>query len=287
MKSRTSSPAREGWQGWDAYAPFYDWENAQTLGRRDVPFWRRVASNTRGRVLELGCGTGRVSRPLARAGVNLVGIDRSAPMLERAIRRNNVLRHSRQVLNPTVRQAQGAPSVSRGKPRIPLEFVRGDIRALPFRARSFAMVLAPYGILQSLIRPRDLTATLASVADVIAPGGTFGIDLVPDVPKWREYENRVQLRGKSRGAQITLVESVRQDRVRHLTTFEQCYIERRASHAREHRFELTFRTLTVAQMSRQLERAGFAVEAVLGDYRGRPWDDRADVWIILARRRQD
>ena len=49
-------------------------------------------------------------------------------------------------------------------------------------------------------------------------------------------------------------------------------------------FELTFRTLSVAEMSRQLERAGFRVDAVLGDYRGRPWDDRAEVWIILARR---
>ena len=76
-------PAREGWQGWDEYAPFYDWENAQTLGRRDVPFWRRVASAAGGPVLELGCGTGRVSLPLARAGVELVGIDRSAPMLAR------------------------------------------------------------------------------------------------------------------------------------------------------------------------------------------------------------
>jgi hypothetical protein len=37
-------------------------------------------------------------------------------------------------------------------------------------------------------------------------------------------------------------------------------------------------------MSRQLERAGFHVDAVLGDYGGRPWDDRADVWIILARK---
>ena len=27
-----------------------------------------------------------------------------------------------------------------------------------------------------------------------------------------------------------------------------------------------------------------AVEAVLGDYRGGPWDERADVWIMLARR---
>jgi ubiquinone/menaquinone biosynthesis C-methylase UbiE len=246
---------REGWQGWDEYAPFYDWENAQTLGRRDVAFWRRVARKAGGPVLELGCGTGRVSRPLARGGVDLVGIDRSAPMLERAKR------------------------VKR------LRLIRGDIRALPFGARAFPMVIAPYGILQSLIRPKDLTATLASVARVIAPGGTFGIDLVPDVPKWREYENRVQLRGRARGAQLTLVESVRQDPKRHLTMFEQTYIERRGARTREHRFDLTFRTLTVRQMTLQLERAGFLVDAVLGDYLGRPWDDRADVWIIMAKKR--
>ena len=32
----------EGHEGWDDYAPFYDWENARTLGRRDVPFWLRL-----------------------------------------------------------------------------------------------------------------------------------------------------------------------------------------------------------------------------------------------------
>jgi ubiquinone/menaquinone biosynthesis C-methylase UbiE len=256
---------REGWQGWDTYAPFYDWENAQTLGRRDVAFWRRVAAKAKGPVLELGCGTGRVSVPLARAGVDLIGIDRSAAMLDRATAR---------IAKSRTRRLAGS-----------LAMVRGDIRQLPFDDGAFPMVIAPYGILQSLIRPRDLTATLASVARVVAPGGTFGIDLVPDVPKWREYENRVQLRGRARGAQLTLIESVRQDRRRHLTTFEQTYVERRGSHLREHRFDLTFRTLSVRQMTRQLERAGFHVDAVLGDYRGRPWDDRADVWILMAKKR--
>jgi plasmid replication initiation protein len=37
-------------------------------------------------------------------------------------------------------------------------------------------------------------------------------------------------------------------------------------------------------MTRRLEGAGFEIEAVLGDYRGGPWDERADVWIILARK---
>jgi ubiquinone/menaquinone biosynthesis C-methylase UbiE len=256
---------REGWQGWDAYAPFYDWENAQTLGRRDVAFWRRVASKADGPVLELGCGTGRVSLPLARGGVELVGVDRSEQMLARA--RKQILRSS----NPQLLKS--------------LRLVRADIRQLPFEDETYPMVIAPYGILQSLIRPKDLTAALASVARVIARGGAFGIDLVPDVPKWREYENRVQLRGRARGAQLTLIESVRQDPKRHLTTFEQTYIERRGTHVREHRFDLTFRTLSVRQMTRQLERAGFRVDAVLGDYRGRPWDDRADVWIIMAKKR--
>jgi hypothetical protein len=163
--------------------------------------------------------------------------------------------------------------------------VRGDIRALPFEAGAFPMVIAPYGILQSLIRPRDLTATLTSVARVLGGGGGFGIDLVPDVPKWREYQNRVQLRGRAGGSQLTLIESVRQDPKRHLTTFEQKYVERRGGQTREHRFDLTFRSLSVRQMTGQLERAGFRVDAVLGDYRGRPWDDRADVWIILAKKR--
>jgi len=145
------------------------------------------------------------------------------------------------------------------------------------------MVLAPYGVLQSLIRERDLRATLESVAHVLRRGGTFGIDLVPDVPNWREYDGRVQLVGRTRGGgRLTLVESVRQDPGRHLTTFDQRYVERRGGHTTEHCFELTFRTLSIPQMRRRLERAGFRVKTVLGDYGGQPWDARADVWILLA-----
>jgi SAM-dependent methyltransferase len=265
---------REGWKGWDEYAPFYDWENARTLGRRDVPFWRRVASQAPGPVLELGCGTGRITIPLARAAIDIVGIDRSAPMLERARTRAARLKDSRYT-NDVGRAFQASRT---------LRLVRGDIRALPFAAASFSMVIAPYGILQSLTRARDLAATLQSIAHVLPSGGTLGLDLVPDVPNWREYQNRVQLRGRSRGSHLTLIESVSQDRVRRLTTFEQRYVERRGRDTREHRFELTFRTLSVPQMTRELERAGFALDSVLGDYRGRPWDARADVWIILAKK---
>ena len=72
---------------WDDYAPFYDWENARTMGRRDVAFWRGLAARERPPVLELGCGTGRVLMPLARAGVRAVGVDLSAAMMAQAVTR--------------------------------------------------------------------------------------------------------------------------------------------------------------------------------------------------------
>jgi SAM-dependent methyltransferase len=252
----------EGWHGWDDYAPFYDWENARTLGRRDVPFWLRMTGAVRGPVLELGCGTGRVTMPLAHEGVHVVGIDRSAEMLVRARRRVR-------------RQRRGT---------VP-DLVRGDIRHLPFPDAGFQMVMAPYGILQSLLSERDLKATLAEVGRVVEPDGIFGLELVADLPAWGEYARRISLRGR-RGAtgSVTLVESVRQDRAKGLTIFDQEFIERRGRTTRRHRFALTFRTLSVRQMTRRLEAAGFAVEALLGDYQGGPWDPRADVWIILARK---
>jgi len=257
-------PPFEGWEGWDDYAPFYDWENARTLGRRDVGFWQRLASGVRGPVLELGCGTGRIAVPLARAGINLVGIDRSGRMLVRAAKRAAAIRSRRR---------------RRGK----LALVRGDIRHLPFAAERFGFVIGAYGILQSLLSDRDLAATLRSAARVLKPGGLLGIDLVPDVPRWREYKDRVQMRGRMRGGtHLTLIESVRQEPGKRRTTFEQRYVERRGRAVREHHFELSFRTLTVPEMRRRLERAGFRVRAALGDYRGRAWDERADVWILLA-----
>ena len=253
----------EGWHGWDEYAAYYDWENAQTVGRRDIAFWKRMASAARGPVLELGCGTGRVALPVARDGATVVGIDRSQPMLDRARKR--------------VRRAGLQDQV---------QLIRGDIRHLPFPDKSFPLVMAPYGILQSLLVERDLTKTLAAVSRVLTKKGTFGLELVADLPAWDEYSKRISMRGKRgpNGRPIALVESVIQDRARQITRFEQEFIEGRGKSAVRKKFGLAFRTLTVPQMVRRLEKAGLEVSALLGDYQGGPWDLRAEVWIILARR---
>jgi SAM-dependent methyltransferase len=254
----------QGHEGWDDYAPYYDWENKQTVGRRDIAFWQRLAAGAGRRpILELGCGTGRVALPLARHGSRMVGIDRSASMLTRARTR-----------------AQRMKLQSR------VQLIRGDIRHLPFPDHTFPLVMAPYGILQSLLDEAVLRATLADVNRVLARGGTFGLELVADLPAWDEYANRTTLRGERgpHGKPIKLIETVRQDRRNHITRFEQEFVEGRGRNQTRRKFKLAFRTLTVPQMVGRLERAGMEVAALLGDYQGGPWDLRAEVWIILARK---
>ena len=102
------------------------------------------------------------------------------------------------------------------------------------------MVLAPYGILQSLLRERDLDgdARRRSRASCSPAASSASISC-------RTCRTGANTGTRSRcaadaagGAHLTLVESVRQDRRRHLTIFEQRYRgAARAVARREHRFD--------------------------------------------------
>ena len=201
--------------------------------------------------------------PVAKQGATVIGIDRSASMLERARRR--------------VRRARLGSRVM---------LIRGDIRQLPFPDRTFPLVMAPYGILQSLLDERVLSATLKDVRRVLTRTGTFGLELVADLPAWDEYSNKVTFRSARgpHGRPIALVESVKQDRRNRITRFEQEFVEGRGKSATRRKFSLAFRTVSVPEMVRRLQKAGLEVTSLLGDYQGGPWDLRAEVWIILARR---
>lgn len=246
---------------WDQYAPFYDWENRRTIGSSDLEFWSRAATGAQGPILELGCGTGRVSVPLATSGVPVVGVDFSMPMLRRARTR-----------------ARKAALGSR------LRLVRSDIRALPFAPDAFGTVIAPYGVVQSMPGADALAAALHAVARVLAPGGSVWIDLAVEVPRWPEYRNRVRWRQpKDSTRDATLVESVRQDRAKRMTIFRQVYTQRRRRGTIKRDFELCFYTPSLSQLRSQLASAGLVMEPPR-DYDGRAWHSRSDTLVVRAKK---
>jgi SAM-dependent methyltransferase len=109
----------------------------------------------RGPVLEIGVGTGRMALPLVAAGVPVVGVDLSAPMLARL-------------------RAKAAGS---GAGPAPLPAVAlGDATALPFASGGVAAGL----VCHVLHLIPDWRAAVAELARVVRPGGVVLVDLGGD-----------------------------------------------------------------------------------------------------------
>ena len=83
----TSSPST-----YDRIARFYDVDMAQNMRFDDVAFYAHECARQRGRVVEVGCGNGRILLPLMREGHDAYGIDASAQMLRELARKASALR---------------------------------------------------------------------------------------------------------------------------------------------------------------------------------------------------
>jgi SAM-dependent methyltransferase len=117
----------------------------------DIPFYVELALACRGRVLEVGVGSGRIAVPVALAGVPVVGVDSSPVMLELARRRA---------------EPHG----------VELELVEADMRALPDVGR-FALVIVPFRAFLHLRDDAERLAVLRSLYDRLEPGGTLAFDV--------------------------------------------------------------------------------------------------------------
>lgn len=138
----------------DAYAEYYDllYRDKDYAGEASyvLDLMRSMAPSA-GSVLELGCGTGGHAHELARHGLEVVGVDLSERMLERARARE--------------------PGSAAGK----LEFLQGDVRALRL-ARQFDCVLALFHVASYQTSNEDVEALLRTAAAHLKPGGAFIFD---------------------------------------------------------------------------------------------------------------
>lgn len=147
---------------YDLIAAFYDEDMGRNTDARDVAWYvaqAGAAARAAGGapVVELGCGTGRVTLPLAAAGLEIVAADRSAPMI-----------------GELARKAAAAGLAHRIAPVV-LDMGR------PALAGRFAAVLCPYSAFGYLIEDEDRGRLLDWVRAALLPGGVFLLDMfVPD-----------------------------------------------------------------------------------------------------------
>ena len=236
---------------YDVLAEFYD-HIPPYVARSDVDFYLDAALEADGSVLEIGCGTGRVLVPCAHVVQEIVGLDASAAMLGHC----------------AARVASLPDDVRR---RVSL--VEADMRDFDL-GRTFSLVTTPFRSFQHLLGAEDQQAALASIQRHVQPGGRFILDVfnpslplladdrllnVPfPEPSFTLPDGRI-VRRTSRIIARDWVAQTQTAEMSHLVEWP------------DGRSETTTGTMTLRYLFRYeaeylLERSGFRVDAVYGDY---------------------
>src|SRR4051812_23513965 len=125
----------------------------------DLPLWEELAQRCGGPVLELGCGTGRVTLHLARRGHRVVGLDRDPDLLAALQQRASDFRHSG--VGP-----KSDPAADLVEPLL------ADARDFELESPA-SLVLAPTHLLQLLAGSAERAESLRCIAASLRPGGIF------------------------------------------------------------------------------------------------------------------
>ena len=245
---------------YDRVADVYDLYVTSDL---DVGFYVEEATKARGKVLELMCGTGRVSVPLLEAGVDLTCVDVSAGMLARLEERL----HAR---------------------KLEARVVRADIRHLDLGEEEFELALVPFHSFCELVSPRDQELVMRAVFGCLRDGGLLLCPLHNPAIRAGSTDGALRLNGSFPTAEggllvvsgfETLDESSGVvDRLQFYEFFDASN-ELRAKRALPMRFALIDRS----SFTEVAEAAGFVPVALYGDYGRSEYLEESSpfmVWIL-------
>jgi SAM-dependent methyltransferase len=140
---------------------------------------RRTTRQPQRRLLDLACGWGRHSIPLAARGFDVTGVDISEVMLAEAKRRALVDGLPVEVLTSTPNGPQSevvTPSMKSQQKRHPLKLLQADMRSLPFEEEFDAVIdiFTSFGYFRDAA---DNEAVLDAVRHALKPGGRFLLDV--------------------------------------------------------------------------------------------------------------
>lgn len=229
----------------------------------DIPFFLEEAQRANGSVLELMSGSGRVSLPLIEAGVPLTCVDFSAGLL--AILRRKLDAHG-----------------------LPAELRHMDVRDLAL-GRAFDLIFIPFHSFTEVLALEDERQVLRRVADHLTGTGRFICTLHNPAVRLQAVDRPYGLwleRPLPGGAGTVLLWGVQQvDAAREIVTvqeFFEVYDPANMMQAR-HRVQLQFRLLAPDQFRAMATEAGFAVEALYGNYDRSDFDPSASpfmIWVL-------
>jgi SAM-dependent methyltransferase len=237
-------------------AQFYDLEFASR--DLEIPFYRRWAKNAAEPILEVACGTGRLTLPIAEDGREIVGLDVSAPMLERAREK----------------------AARRG---LSVRWVLQDCRLMDI-GESFALIFSATNAMQHLLDGPSVDAFLSAARRHLRPEGLLVLDVFnPDPAKLARKKEEVYLHktfagedGKSIDVQAASWYAADSQQLKFALTY------RRGDEVVRTK-QVTMRCFFPEELLAVCRHNGLAVVQRFGDYDEREFDAHSPKQILVCR----
>lgn len=272
----TSDEPHAFYRGGDSlHVEIYDALAAQNIAAgaalNDVEFYRGLARETGGPILDVGCGTGRVAMVLAADGHEVVGVDVSAPMLQVAERH---------------RASLPAGTAAR------LTFQQGDMTRLSL-GREFGLVITPFRVFQFALTSDAQRQALRAMRTHLRPDGRLVLDLFDPmleyvVPARAMPRDPVEVVHPTTGNRVAWAITNRQPDPARQLIVEDWEFRELGPAGEVLRIEterLTLRWSLRAEMRLLFELEGLDVVADYGDFDGGPpVYGREQVWVLARAR---
>ncbi|MCC6527927.1 MAG: class I SAM-dependent methyltransferase [Polyangiaceae bacterium] len=226
----------------------------------DLAFWRGLAAEHGGPVLELGAGTGRVALALAEAGHDVTGLDRSLALLEWA----------------------RARARERG---LSVTLAAGDLRDFEL-GRRYRLVIAPYHVFHHLLDRASIQAFFRQARQHLTDDGWLVVDAFQPSLAFLggapgERRQVLRYRDPYRDVEVRLFEENHYDPATQVNRIVWSYEV--AGEPDPERDELTMRIVFPQELDALFELGGFTIVHKWGNYDRTPFGSSSPKQLVVAR----
>ncbi len=225
--------------------------------KKDIPFYLDQARKYGDPILELACGTGRITIPIANEGFNITGLDISEGMLEKA-------------------------KENARKKKLSIKWIRDDVRTFNLK-RKFSLIIFPFNSIAHLHDLESIDSCFTRVRKHLKNNGRFIIDMFnPDLIRLiRNPKKRfpvVKYPDPDSKATVVITENNSYDAAKQINYITWHY----KIGKKEYSYALNMRIFFPQELDALLIHNGFAIEAKYGNFQYSKFKPKSEKQIMIC-----
>lgn len=224
----------------------------------DLPFYKKwLPKNKETKILELCCGTGRLTLPIAKEGYDICGVDYTSSMLEQA-------------------------RIKATEAGLNIRFVEADIRALDLQEK-FDFIFIPFNSIHHLYKNEDIFKAFNALKNHLKDGGLFLLDCfnpnIQYIVESEKEQKEIAAYTTKDGREVLIKQTMRYENKTQINRIEWHYYINGKFDSTQN---LDMRMFFPQELDSYLEWAGFHIIHKFGSFEEDTFNDTSEKQIFVC-----